>query len=150
MQKEAQNQEIEIIKSRFLTEKALKKVDFSHRYYTTKRFKEIELYKNSPFRVGMLKGFGISFDLFPIDENNYRLVVQEAEDSNGNIWSYDQVLSYDKEIITQHFHININKVQDPEDTKYRFTVIDPKEVASYVHGGVSVSQSSKYSTILTI
>ena len=60
--------EMEIIKSRFLTEKALKDVDFSHRYYTTRRYKEIELYKDSPFEVGMLKGYGISFELIPVDE----------------------------------------------------------------------------------
>jgi len=35
--------EMDIIKSRFLTEKALKKVNFSHRYYTTIRYKEFEL-----------------------------------------------------------------------------------------------------------
>ena len=57
--------EMDIIKSRFLTEKALKKVNFSHRYYTTRRFKEIELYKKSPFQVGMNKGYGISFDFYP-------------------------------------------------------------------------------------
>ena len=67
--------EMEIIQSRFLTEKALEEVDFSHHYYTTRRYKKIELYKESPFEVGMLKGYGLSFDLIPVDESSYRLVV---------------------------------------------------------------------------
>ena len=142
--------EMEIIKSRFLTEKALKDVDFSHQYYTTRRYKEFELYKQSPFEVGMLKGFGISFDLFPIDEISYRLVVEEAKDSHGNIWSYDEILTYDTEIVTDHFHLNVIKTKEPYDEQYRFVIIDPKIIASYVQGGVSVSQKSKYSTILEI
>ena len=101
--------EMEIIRSRFLVEKALKKVDFSHRYYTTRRFKEVELYKNSPFQVGMNKGYYISFDLYPVDEKSYRLVVVEAEDTNDTVWSYDETLSYGKEIVTKHFHLNIVK-----------------------------------------
>ena len=47
--------EMEIIKSRFLSRRALKEVDFSHKYYTTRKFKEIELYEDAPFEVGMLK-----------------------------------------------------------------------------------------------
>ena len=142
--------EMEIIRSRFLTEKALKDVDFAHRYYTTRNYKEIELYKDSPFEVGMLKGYDISFKLMPIDDKSYRLVVEKAEDDDGNIWSYDEILSYDKEIVTEHFHLNIIKTKEPSDTKYRFVIIDPNMVSSFVQGGVSVSQKSKYSTILEI
>ena len=90
-----------------LSKKALQEVDFSHRYYTTRRYKEVELYKGSPFEVGMLKGYGISFNLIPLDDKQYRLVVEEAEDSNGNIWSYDKIHSYDKEIVTDYFHLNV-------------------------------------------
>ena len=54
--------EMEIIKSRFLTEKALKEVNFSHKYYTTRRFKEIELYKDSPLQVVMRKGDGRAWE----------------------------------------------------------------------------------------
>ncbi len=142
--------EMDIIKSRFLTEKALKDVDFSHRYYTTRRYKEIELYKESPFEVGMLKGYGVSFDLIPVDEKQYRLVVEEAEDKNGNVWSYNEVLTYDKEIVTEHFHLNVIKTSEPQDAAYRFVVIDPEVIGSFVQEGVSVSQKSKYSTILDI
>jgi len=142
--------EMEIIKSRFLTEKALEEVDFSHHYYTTRRLKEIELYKESPFQVGMLKGYGISFGLIPVDEKSYRLVVEEAKDTYGKSWSYDEVHAYDQEIVTDHFHLNVTKTNKPKDSEYRFTVVDPKLVSRYVQGGVSVRQKSRYSTILEI
>ena len=142
--------EMDIIKSRFLTEKALKKVNFSHRYYTTRRYKELELYKESPFQVGMNKGYGISFDFYPLDEKSYRLVVVEEKDNSGTVWSYDQTLPYSKEIVTEHFHLNIVKTKEPEDAQYRFVIMDPENMGSYVQGGVSVSQKSKYSTMLEI
>ena len=142
--------EMEIIQSRFLSEKALKEVNFSHKYYTTRRFKEVELYKNSPFVVGMNKGYYISFDFYPIDTKTYRLVVKEAEDENETVWSYDETLPYDKEIVTKHFHLNIVKTKEAKNAQYRFMVMDPADMGSYVQGGISVNQMTQYSTILEI
>lgn len=142
--------EMDIIKSRFLSEKALEKVNFPHRYYTTRRFKEVELYKESPFQVGMNKGYGVSFDFTPVDEGNYHLTVKEAKDKHGKIWSYDKTLPYGKEIITEHFHLNIVKTKEPQDAQYRFVIVDPEKLGSIVQEDVSVSQKSKYSSMLEI
>ena len=142
--------EMEIIRSRFLSQKALEEVNFSHKYYTTRRFKEVELYKNSPFVVGMNKGYGISFDFYPVDEKTYRLVVKDAEDENESIWSYDETHVYDKEIVTEHFHLNIVKTKEPKDAQYRFVIMDPVDMGAYVQEGISVNQTSKKSTILQI
>ena len=43
--------EIEVIKSRFLIEKAIKNIDFSTKYFVFNNLKKIELYKNTPFTV---------------------------------------------------------------------------------------------------
>jgi len=142
--------EMEIIRSRFLAEIALKDVDFSHKYYTTRRFKEIELYTNSPFEVSMNKGYNISFDFYPLDEKTYRLTVKEAKDENKTLWSYDKIHEYGKEIVTKHFHLNIAKTREAQDAQYRFVLMDPADMGSYVQAGVSVQQKSKYSTILEI
>ena len=140
--------EMEIIRSRFLAEKIAEKVNFSHKYYTTRRYKEVELYKSSPFEVGMNRGFGISFELIPLDEKHYRLVVNDAEDENGKPWSFDKKLMYGTEVVTKHFHLNVQKTKATKDAKYRFVVLDPKEIAAVIQGGVKVSQASKYSNIL--
>ena len=142
--------EMEIIRSRFLAEKAAEHVDVLHRYYTTRRFKEVELYKSSPFQVGMLKGYGISFDLYPVNDRTYRLVVTEMKDENGTVWSYDQVLPYAEEIDTEHFHLNVVKVRALKDPQYRFVVFDPKDAGLIGQEGVGAAQLSKFSTILQI
>jgi len=142
--------EMAIIKSRFLSERIAEEVDFVHKYYTTRRFKEVELYKNSPFQVGMNKGYGISFDLYPVDDRQYRLVVEERKDAQGNLWSYDKVHAYGKEVVSSHFHLNVIKNKATEDEQYRFVIIDPEGIGSIVQAGISVSQTSRFSTILRI
>ena len=142
--------EMEIIRSRKLSGRILKKVDFAHRYYTTKRFKEVELYKDSPFQVAMNKGFDISFDLHPVNAEHYRLVVTDAKDENETAWGYDEILPYDKEIVTEHFHLNIIKSSAVQEVKYRFVVMNPEDIRDIVQERVSVSQPSEYATILEI
>ena len=142
--------EKEIIKSRFLAEKVLKEVDFAHKYYTVRKFKEVELYKASPFEVAMNRGYGISFDFYPVDDKSYRLVVSKANDAHGSAWSYDKIHLYDKDIVTVHFHLNITKTKEAKETKYRFLVIDPERMKNFSLAGVSIGQSSKFSTILRI
>ena len=142
--------EIQIIKSRFLAEKAAEKVNVTHHYYTTRRFKKVELYKSSPFKVGMLKGYGNNFILEPVDKKRYRLIVEESLDKDDRVWSYNKVLFYGREISTEHFHVNIIKLGSLEDNTYTFVVYDPKDKGSIAQENVRVSQKEKYSPILTI
>lgn len=142
--------EIAKIKSRTLAERIAQKIDFAHKYYTERRFKELELYVNSPFKVAMNKGYGISFDLYPIDNKLYRLVVKDAEDENKTVWSYDKVLPYDKEVVTEHFHLNVTRTKAFDNTQYRFVVIDPAKVGTMIRESVSVSQPGKTAMILEI
>jgi len=142
--------EMEIIKSVPLTERALKHVDMTHHYYTTRRYKKVELYKNAPFEVGVLRGYGITFDLIPVDDKLYRLVVEESTDENRTKWSYDQEHAYGQEVVNDHFHLNVMKTKEMKDMIYHFSVTDPKSAPYIVQGGVSVAQTSKYSTVLAI
>jgi len=142
--------EMEIVRSVSLTEKALKNVDMTHHYYATRRYKKVELYKNAPFEVGMLKGYGLMFDLIPVDDKRYRLVVEDVTDQNKNKWSYDKVHSYEEEVVSDHFHLNVMKIKEMQEERYHFTVTDPKVVPYIVHKSVSVAQTTKYSTVLAI
>jgi len=130
-----------IILSRFLAKKTSKIVDKTHHYYMLDNFKEVELYKDSPFIVGMNRGFGIRFDFYPINEYYYRLVARSDD------WKFDKKLEYNKEIKTKHFHLNITKVKKPQTSKYSFVVDNPKIISQ---AGVSVKQTSKYSRVLSI
>jgi len=142
--------EIVIVKSVAMAEKALKDVDMAHHYYTTRRYKQVELYKNSPFEVGMLSGYGVRFELVPMGDEKYRLVVEDAKDKNKNEWNYDKVHVYGKEIVTKHFHLNVIKTAEMADETYHFFVIDPEKVAREVQKNVSVSQKSKKASVLGI
>ena len=142
--------EMEIIQSRFMAERISKEVDFAHKYYVTRKFKEVELYKQSPIEVGMNKGFGISFYLTPIDKKQYLLEVREEKDAQGNEWSYSHKHFYSKEVVTKRFHLNVLRKQKTLDAEYRFVVSDPEEIGSIIQEGVRVSQTSKRSTLLRI
>ena len=142
--------EIEIVKSVSLAEKALKNVDMAHRYYTTRRYKQVELYKDSPFEVGMLKGYGVTFYLTPVDDTHYHLTAEDAEDEDKNEWSYDNIHEYNKEIVTNHFHLNVIKTKNMQDETYHFSIIDPLKVGRVVQENVSVSQRSKKASVLGI
>ncbi len=148
--------EIDIMQSRFVAQKALEKVNVSHHYYTTVAFKKIELYKDSPFQVGMLKGYDVSFELYPIDDKTYRLVVDEAKEENATIlsydavWSYDAILPYGEEIVEEHFHLNIVKTKTSKESKYSFVVMAPEKVGSFVQEHLSASPKTKRSNILEL
>lgn len=142
--------EIELIQSRFMTNLALQHVNLTHHYYTIQHYKEQELYKRSPFQVGMLSGYGITYTIYPIDDKHYRLVVEDAKAPDGTLWSYDENLSYEEEIHTKYFHLNVVKVAQPQYEKYHFHVIHPNKVATIVQNAISVSQKGKGSNILEI
>jgi len=142
--------EMGIIRSRFIADKAAKDVDVLHRYYTTNKFKEYELYKNSPFEVGMIKGYGISFEVYPLNKDMYRLKVEEQVDKYGHKWSHSKVHPYGQEVHTKHFHLNVVKRKDFRYDKYRFVVFNPKDRGSIAQRGVSVRQLTKYSALLVI
>ncbi|MFT7823242.1 MAG: polysaccharide biosynthesis tyrosine autokinase [Sulfurimonas sp.] len=142
--------EIGIIESRFVLKKAAREVDLAHRYYTTRKFKETELYKESPFNVGMLRGYGVSFELYPIDETSYRLVVEDVLGKNGEKWSYEAVHRYGEEVSTEYFHLNIVRLREAQESQYRFVVYDPVKSVSIAQENISVQQTSKYSSLLKI
>ena len=142
--------EMGIIRSRYIANKAAKEVDVLHRYYTTNKFKEYELYKNSPFEVGMMKGYGISFELFPLNKDMYRLKVKDQVDKYGNEWSHNKVHPYGQEINTKHFHLNVVKRKKFKNEKYRFVIFNSKDRGSIAQRGISVHQQTKYSALLII
>ena len=138
--------EKDLIQSRYLSEKALQMVDFSHHYYTTQSYREIELYKHSPFEVYMLKGYGYSFELNYIDAEHYRLVLDDTKRDDGSIFTYNQIHKFEEEVTTEDFQLNIIQIKPFHATQYRF-VIDEK---SYATGVVSAQQTSEHSTIFKI
>ncbi len=138
--------EKDLIKSRYLSELALQNVDFRQHYYTTINFKEIELYKSAPFEVNMTKGYGISFELFTIDHEQYRLYVDDLILPSGIVLDYDQVHHYDEEVKTDTFTLKVMRKEKIPQKQYRF-VIDEKRRS---FGHVIATQNIENSTILQL
>lgn len=142
--------EMEIIRSRFVTAKALKKVDFSHHYFIRKNFKQLELYKDSPFTVEMAKGFGTLFHLYPIDEDRFRL--EGTYNSGGKEKTYNQIHRYGKEIHTKNFVLVVRHKPGIKmsENEYLFRIDNPKGLATTIHKRVSTSPVSKRATLIKI
>ena len=143
--------ELQIIRSRFVAAKALKKVDFSHRYYVTRGLREIELYKDAPFRVELTRGYGLLFHLYPMDGEKFRLVA-DYTDATGKKREYDAVHRYGEEVHTPAFVLVVRKRPGAAftESEYRFTVLDPKNLPAMVAGGVRASPVSKTANLISI
>jgi len=138
--------EKDLIKSRYLSQRALKYVDFRSHYYVDIDFREVELYKNSPFTVDMKTGHGIKFDLYGVDSEQYRLVLKEYSLPNREALHYDQVHHYGAKVKTDFFELSIVRHRDMHHPVYHF-IIDAKQKS---FGRIFVSQNSENSTILQI
>ena len=138
--------EKDLIQSRYLADLALKNVDFRDHYYATIDFREVELYKNSPFKVHMVSGHGISFTVEVIDNERFRLVVDNHIVPNAKALNYNKIHTYNEEIKTEFFQLSITRESEMDLPKYRF-VID-KERRGF--GRIFASQNSENSTILQI
>jgi capsular exopolysaccharide synthesis family protein len=142
--------ELQIIRSRFVAAKALKKVDFSHRYYITKRFREIELYKASPIEVELTRGYGLPFRLYPLGKEKYRLVSEYT--LGGEKKSYDAVHRFGEEVHTSDFVLVVRRKPGAKFTEneYRFTVLNPKSLPAAVSAGVRATPVSKTANLISI
>jgi len=138
--------EKDLIKSRYLAQKALKKVDFRQHYYSTTDFKEIELYKDSPIKVLLTDGYGISFDVYIIDNEHYRLVVDGHQLLNGRVLNYEQVHSFNELVKTDDFELSIEREKETYQKRYRFVIDEKKRT----FGTVYAMQNLENSTILQI
>ncbi len=144
--------EIAILKSRFLVVKALKSVDFRHHYYTTINMKEFELYKKSPFEVKLTKGEGLSFEILPKNENEYRVKVGGVDRYTGLEWQYNKIHKYLEEVNTKHFTFVLSLKSDKvlRNKKYRFVIFSKKRAISSAMGRVGAYTVGKFSSIIAI
>ncbi|MBP7784191.1 MAG: polysaccharide biosynthesis tyrosine autokinase [Aliarcobacter sp.] len=161
--------QIEILKSKSLQDKALKELILKTRYFTVKNYRVREFYKNSPFIVidKILEDniYGTTFNLTPIDESSFRLEirpiskyskrgilallgVQPLEDYE--LITYDKVHKYDEDIATEWFSINIKKFAPLENEEYSFSFVHPSIASNIYYSQLSVSQVSELASILQI
>jgi capsular exopolysaccharide synthesis family protein len=160
--------EIEIIRSRFLAQKAFTYLNLKTRYFTNKNFRKIELYKNSPFVVipSFLDdlAYGKEFILTPINNETFNLTIKSISMYNPKGLlktlgvlplsptekiNYNKNHKYGQSINTEFFTINIKKTHILTNSKYTFSFMNKMQLYNFYKKNISISQISK-ATILKL
>ncbi len=162
--------EIAILESRLIVQKALEQLNLRTRYYAINLLKKKkELYKDSPFIVTneTIENVIYSkvFELIPLDDLTFQLVIKPVSpytikgilaklnikplQENDKI-TYDQVHSYGEEIVTPWFTFTINKIKNLEDPFYNFRFVHKDSLYDIFSSGLSVSLASEFGSIINL
>jgi capsular exopolysaccharide synthesis family protein len=161
--------QIEILKSKSLADKALKNMSLDVRYFTVKNFRVHEYYKNSPFIVEnkVLDDtiYGTNFTLTPIDKDSFRLEIKPiSKFSKRGILAltgiqpledyeqitYNKVHKYDEDIVSQWFTINIKKMSTLDNDEYNFTFVRPSIASDIYYSSIEVTQVTELASIIKV
>ncbi|WP_457598150.1 GumC family protein [Hydrogenimonas sp.] len=159
--------EFALIHSRFLAKKALEDLDIGTRYFTSKNYKKIELYKDSPFVVSaeLLEPdfYGREIGLKPIDENSFRLFIKPSwkEKLKYKVFNYfkipvqkpleyDEVHQYGEKVSTPWFILTIQKVYDLTEETYSFSIMPNDRMYGFIQGGIDAEPLSNYGSIVSV
>ncbi len=158
--------EVEIIKSRQLIEKALDKVGYKIRYFTTSGYKTQELYRNSPIEVTELKVknplfYNTKFVIEPIDDNSYKIYPDSGGFINAIKKSISSLLGkksrtinysgqheFSERIDNEYFSLVVKKVGVLENNSYAFLLMDKDKAVNIVSDNLSVFSLSKNGSII--
>ncbi len=161
--------QIEVIQSRYLAEKAFSYLNLNTIYTTKRNFRKIELYKDSPFVVNShyLDDliYGKTFILKPSGKDSFNLQIKAPSIysvkgllkkygvipySSSDKVIYNKTHKFGEKIENQWFNITINKIHSFTDAEYEFRMINNLSLYSHFRSNISVSQISKNATILRL
>lgn len=153
--------EMVILQSRAIAKEALQNLNIGIRYYTTERFKSIELYKSSPFVVKSEfitpKATEYIFQLIPTVDDQFRLVVEpptkkkiinklrsyiSPQPENEKPIFYDELHQYGERISTPWFTISIQKIYQAMNEHYSFTIKPNAEMSYFIVNGLTAAPPS--------
>jgi capsular exopolysaccharide synthesis family protein len=160
--------EIAVIRSRFITLKALRILDLSTNYFSYNALnKKRELYKDSPFLVNVTMLEDVSyikkFIISPISDGEYQLVLEPVSqysiksilDMFGIVKlheedkiAYKQIHKFGEEVSTSWFTFTINRIAKLDAKNYYFTFASADSLYNKYIKNLSVSQVSKKASIL--
>lgn len=153
--------EIVIMKSNFVIQKALENVPMEIRYFFRNQFKTQELYKDTPFTVDC-KSVSESliqykFQLHPVDDTRFRLTIEPSfmmkllGQLNGEKLIYfSQVYTYGVAVHAPMFSMTINKNRNIEKKDYFFTIVPNKRMIKLVQSSFVVSAATDKGSVLEL
>jgi len=143
--------EMEIIKSRFVAQKALEHVDFINHYYGVENYKKIELYKDTPLKVELKKGYGVEFNIYPLTKNTFKLEVKNLKNSkNQSNHSYYKELHYGEWIKNKYFEIKVNKINKLNYTHYIYKAYKINKIVDKLRKKLNVKPATPKASIVVI
>ena len=162
--------EISIINSRTIIQQALESLNLTTNYYTYNKLKKKhEFYKDSPFIVNVKviesEVYGKNFIIEPIDEDNFRLIIEPLSDySTKSVLAklglqalkekdkitYNLVHQYNKELSTAWFTFTVTKLEQLTNDAYHFNFIPEDYLYEFYASKLSVSQVSEFASILQL
>jgi capsular exopolysaccharide synthesis family protein len=162
--------ELLILQSRFIIQKALETLNLNTRYFSTNILnKKTELYTSSPLTVNVnaLKGsiYGKEFELLPKDEESFTLRIKPLPTfSLKNILAllglkalkeedkitYSEVHKYDEEIAAPWFNFTVHKNADLDDDMYSFDFIATEDFYDAYAGGLSIASASEMGSVIVL
>ncbi len=161
--------EIVVFQTRDIADKSLEHINIGIRYYTTKTFKQVELYKSSPFIVNIKslkhKANGLRINLYPIDKENFKLTIElpfETKITNAirsflsplikpkNYITYNKIHAFAKEIETPWFTITIEKKYQLKNNNYYFTMMPNRSMGGFIQGGISASLHAEFGNFIKL
>lgn len=149
--------EIAILETRHLLDKAIDRLDLKTRYFGKEGYKTIEYYKNSPFVLTIRNLnpilLNVPFQIIPADNDHFRLLLEDSvmqESADQLPLPYDEEFAYGDRIETPWFDLTVQKIfLDPEKT-YSFMVMSDDKMYKFVSEGLSIQAKSDMGNILEL
>jgi len=159
--------EIVVLETLKIAQKALERLNLGTRYYMTKNLKKKELYKETPFIVTTAsideKAQGITFHLTPLDDKKFKLEINPSfkttffnfirslfQPIKNTPISYSKIHQFGEEINTSLFSFTIHKIHQFNTGAYSFSIVPNSAMLGLVHGGISASLKTKFGTIIQL
>jgi capsular exopolysaccharide synthesis family protein len=158
-----------VLKSRFLAQKALEYLDIGTRYYTTRGYREVELYREAPFIVNTLyidkRAYGLMMTVVPRGEGRFELKIDPPSQ-----WTLNGVLrrigllaplketpitysgehAFGETIATPWFKLQIQRIAKMGTKPYRFSVMPNDKMWGMIQGGITTGLPSNRGSILLL
>jgi len=161
--------EIAVLQSFFIAQKALEKVNVGTRYYINKNFKTVELYRDTPFVVNadaiVERLIDYKFQLKAVDANHFRLVVEPtfgmkvtnffrslagSVSENEELVYFSGNFAYNAPINTPLFRISVNKIGEMTNSDYAFTITPNEFMFPWIQEALTVGVASEKGSVLQL
>ena len=148
-----ENTEVKILKSRSLIARAIRYIDFTHKYYVKYRLKKYELYKASPFEVDLDKGLGLTFYIYPLNKTSYKLKVEGTDKDSKESWKIEKEYLYGVHVKEKYFEYTLKLKEEStlnKDAVYQFIVLDKIKAIQEIQKNLVVNTTKAESSIYDI